>query len=253
MKKYILFILFLLLGACARPALQEPELPADAIWQKMLAASAERKGSYRIQISMRIGEEGNTRRVTGLLWGNGESEIRLDVMAGVGATIAMISEKGEEFLVYMPRENRAYSHIGYSKPMFKIGVPLPFDLAALASLLNGNYAAVFGSVPVSSKILANGSALFDLDGRLAGKLEVRQDGIPVAWEQENGGWKLQISVEEDKPDMPRKLEFSSQKGQRAIILVKEREAMDRPFDANQLKLDVPSGIEILPLSSFKQP
>ena len=253
MKRALLIFAFALLAACARPVAEAPELPADEIWQKMQAASRERQGPYRMQLSMRFGEEGNTRRVTAVLWGNGEADIRLDVMAGVGAMVAMISETRNDFLVYTPRDNKAYSHSGPNRPVLKIGVPVPFDLSRLAAILNGDYAAAFGQAPLSEEPLANGNVAYKIASELGGTLELDRSGAPVGWSQESGGWRLEFVNEENDPFLPRSLRLLNSNGQRAIILVKDREQVSRPFDAEQLRLDVPAGTPVLPISKFRQP
>lgn len=252
MKKVLILISFLLLAACASQRPIQPEAPAEAIWQKMLAASDAATGPYRLQVSMRFGEEGNTRRVTALLWGNSESAIRLDVMAGVGATIAMLADNGDEFLIYTPRDNRAYSHAGSNKPMLKIGVPAPFDLGALAALLTGDFAAAFGRAPASAQARADGDTSFGIEGKLAGRLVLNRAGEPVSWTQEGGAWQIKFAYDESEPFLPRSVRLSNNRGQYALILVKEREAVTQPFDAAQLRLNIPDGVPLLPLSQFRQ-
>lgn len=252
MKRAFLFFALLALAACARPVSQAPELPADEIWQKMLAASAAAQGPYRMQLSMRFGEEGNTRRVTAVLWGNGDADIRLDVMAGVGATVAMVAETRKDFVVYTPQDNKAYYNAGPNRPVLKIGIPVPFDLGTLAEILNGNLAAAFGNAPVSSAPLENGNVAYELGGQLAGTLELDSVGAPVSWRQESGGWRMQFTNEDEAPYLPHSVKLSNRQGQMAIILIKEREQVKQPFDASQLKLAVPAGIPMLPLTKFTQ-
>lgn len=252
MKKAVILILSLFLAACARAPLQPAgEGETAKIWSEMEAASATASGPYRLQLSMRFGEEGDTRRVTALLWGNGENAMRLDVMAGVGAIVAKIAEEGDDFLVYMPRENKAYFHQGSNRPLLKIGVPVPFDLMQLADLLNGRFARVFGNVPASAKMLPNGSASYELSGNLAGQLEVAANGAPVEWKQQSGGWQLSLGYDEEQPHLPKSLRLANLNGKRAIILVKERETVDRPFTADQLKMSVPTGMPLIPLEQFR--
>lgn len=252
MKKIILLIALIILSGCAKsplPPVSEDE--TARIWHKMETASAEAPGPYRLQLSMRFGEEGDTRRVTGLLWGNGDKTLRLDVMAGVGAIIAKIAESGDEFLAFMPRENTAYFHEGSNRPLLKVGVPVPFDLLQLADLLNGRFAQVFGSSPGSASLLKNGNASFVLEGPMAGELELNADGAPVDWRQKTGGWQLALAYDDNSPYLPKSLRLQNINGKRAIILVKERESVTQPFSADQLTLTPPAGAKLLPLSEFK--
>lgn len=250
MKKIILPFLIILLAACAKTVPPPQESDTSTIWQAMQDASAKADKPFRMQLSMRFGEEGNTRRVTALLWGNNADAIRLDVQAGVGATIAMISERGDDFALYTPRDNKAWIHRGPNRPMLKIGVPVPFDLAKLAGLLTGNFTQVFGSEPKSGQATADG-AEFALGGALAGTLEVNPQGEPLSWRQSDGAWRLALGYDEDAPYLPRSLRLENKAGKRAIILVKERETLTAPFTARQLELNIPPGAEKKPLSDYK--
>lgn len=104
MKKLALLCCFLLACACAKqPSTADlgPEAQArlENRWQKFTGASdAAPLAPYRLQMSLRFGTEGDTRRVTALFWGNGGRQLRLDVMAGVGAVVAKILEDGQHFL-----------------------------------------------------------------------------------------------------------------------------------------------------------
>ena len=146
MKKILcLIVLMFMASACARQPSTVP--PADSAdrWQAFVARSgAVKEAPYLLNASLRFGTEGDTRRVTALLWGNDSRSLRMDVMAGIGAVVAKIWESGDEFLVYSPTENRAFFHQGSNKPLLRVGVPVPFALDELAALLNGRLVTVFG-------------------------------------------------------------------------------------------------------------
>lgn len=253
MKKISAICLALLLFACAKgPVGEKPDQDSAILaqtWRSMLELPGQ-TGPYRDQLSLRFGKEGDTRRVTAILWGNNEEALRLDVMAGVGAVIAKILENGSHFLVCAPRENKAYFHEGDARPLLKVGVPLPFDLSQLAGLLNGRYAAVFGKDYASAAMGSKG-AEYELAGKLAGELLLDENGLPLRWRQKTGGWSLAISYEEDESGLPRRLELNNVNGQRAILLVKEREKPAQAFTAEQMRLEPPPGARLLPLSQFR--
>ena len=114
MKKILcLIVLMFMASACARQPSTVP--PADSAdrWQAFVARSgAVKEAPYLLNASLRFGTEGDTRRVTALLWGNDSRSLRMDVMAGIGAVVAKIWESGDELLVYSPTENRAFFHQG---------------------------------------------------------------------------------------------------------------------------------------------
>ena len=253
--------LSLLLAACAGkgretpPPLDSPAAAArsEALWQALEAQSARHAAApWRLSLSLRFGSEGNTRRVTALFWGNDDSHLRLDVMAGVGAVISNIVEGEQRFLVYSPRENVAYFHEGSTKPLLKVGVPVPLALADLAALLNGRYTRAFGTghTPVAPE--GDGAAAFSLDKRFGGVLTVDEQGLPVRW-TENGakGWVMGILY--DDQGLPRRLDLTHADGQKAIVLVKQRDSVKDPFSPDQLALTLPEDTPLLPISRYRAP
>ena len=148
MKSFAIIFFVLALCSCAKKLLWRrlATLSFADRWDQMLAISkGKHQSPWRMQMSLRFGDEGDTRRVTGIMWGNNDRKLRLDVMAGgKGAIVAKILEDGPHFLIYATQINKAYFHQGEKQAAFQVGVPVPFDLPQLAEVLNGNYAAVFG-------------------------------------------------------------------------------------------------------------
>ena len=260
MKKLALLCVALLLCACAKQAPQpgtsggEDDLALAQRWKAFTAMGAGAAAPYRLQVSLRFGEEGNTRRVTALLWGNGGRELRLDVMAGVGTVVAKILEDGQHFLVYAPLENKAYFHQGATSPLLKVGVPVPFGLARLTALLTGHYAAAFGDAYTDAELLSDGVAHYTLEGKPGGRLSLDAAGLPVAWrESAANGWRMEIAYDDATPPLPRRLTLNHASGKRAILLVKERENPASPFTQEQMRLTLPEGAPLLPLSQYRAP
>lgn len=253
------------LTACARPPLTsgDPAAPgvADALWNHYLDVSKGHESlvavhrSYRLQLSLRYGTEGDTRRVTALLWANDQNRLRMDVAAGVGVTVANILDDGSYFVVYAPHEGRAYYHHGRQKPLLQAGVPMPFGVGDLAALLHGRFTRIFGAQTTGQALQRpGGGILFPLaDSRVPGTLEMDARGLPVAWRDlQPGGWTLQISYDDAEQPLPYKLEISHGTGQRAIMLVKAREYLPLPFTDAQLSLILPEGTPVLPITQFRQ-
>lgn len=260
MKKILLFCVAVLLCACAKqpPVERGPETQTqlDSRWLKFTALSAAVPARpYRLQLSMRFGTKGDTRRVTALFWGNSERQLRLDVMAGVGAVVAKILEDGQHFLVYSPRENKGYFYQGASQPLLQVGVPVPFDLGHLADLLNGRYAAVFGESFAAASHLKDDLARYELLGKPGGSLDLNSQGLPVFWRESSGGgrgWSMEIAYDDDgHPPLPRRLTLIHSNGKRAILLVKEREKPAKAFTVEQMSLALPESAPLLPLAQYK--
>lgn len=260
-SRLVVLCLLTILTACAGKGtnqLPPPESPAAAersehLWQALVRQSDRHPPSpYRLGLSLRFGTEGDTRRVTALFWGNDDSHLRLDVMAGVGAVIANIVEADTRFLIYSPRENVAYFHEGRTKPLIKVGVPVPLALADLSALLNGRFLRAFGEGHTPVAATSPDTAAFALEKRFGGVLTLDAQGLPVRW-TENGdkGWIMEIRY--DEQNLPRRLDLTHTNGQKAIVLVKQRDTVQRPFTEEQLGLALPEDTPLLPLSRYRAP
>lgn len=250
MKKSLLLLIpfLLLLASCAGRGgpvgeTADPAL-AQKTWQAFCARADRAPAPYQDSLSIRFGREGDTRRVTAYMWGNGEQALRLDVMAGVGTTVAMISQQGEHFLIHTPLEGKAYFHEGGRSPLLKVGMPLPFDLFQLDALLHGRYLAVFGSTWSGALTAAKGLT-FDLEGGIGGRLTLDGQGLPAAWE--NDDWKLAMAMDEE--GLVRRLDFANGRGEKGIVLVRERGAHER-FAESSFKVELPADTQLLPLADY---
>ena len=260
MKKNLLLAVaafgMLFLGACARQPVDSlsPSAADDGRWQRYVAARQTADGPYRIGMSLRFGEEGDTRRVTALLWGNDDAALRLDVMAGVGALAASVADSGDAFLLYAPRDHVAYAHEGGNKPLLKIGVPVPFELSRLSALLRGRFAQVFGTAGKDARPEgAEGNLAYRLEGRPGGLLTLDAQGRPVRWRERDGreqGWVMDIDYDDD--GLPRRLKLSHDNGKRAIVLIKDRETPAAPFSDAAMRLTLPADTRVLPLERFRR-
>ncbi len=262
---FLLICSLVVLCACtkqvATPALSpEQELEnntaaADGIWQNYLKSSEQGIAPFRTQMSLRYGSEGNTRRVTALLWGNNAHEIRLDVNAGVGVNIAKIYENKNIFIIYSPREESAYYHQGTQKPLFNAGVPIPFNLLQLTQLIEGKYSEVFGRDYTGEVELArddnsdNPARTFNITHpTLMGKLTINYQGLPLFWQEMNSqGWSMKMSYREDSK-IPYKLSVSHESNSKMVILlIKNREYSLSPFTEAQMQLILPDDTMMQPL------
>ena len=241
-QTFLVALICLVAVSCARkPVVETPDTLEQQRWQQYLTVcDAAKSAPYRLHMSLRFGNEGDSRRVTALAWGNDTSSVRLDVMAGVGVTVAKIMQNGDHFLVFDPRNNKAYFHQGTNRPLLKIGVPLPFDLGQLTTLLCGQYAGVFGRETTGM----SGTA-FALPG--GASLALDDQGLPTAW-SERGGWQMELG--HDDTGLPAKVRLTHPNGKKAIVLVKEREK-PAPFAEEQLRIALTPGTDVLPLAKYQ--
>ena len=244
------------LCACAKQPTPEMASPsaADAQWNAYTALSQSVVADtlpYRMQLSLRYNNTEDSRRVTAILWGNDNKALRLDVNAGIGVTVASILEDDSHFMLYAPREDKAYFHQGSQKPLLEVGVPLPLGVRDLALLLNGDMVELFGQTYSGTPTLdKDGAIAYPISGRLQGKVHVNPAGQVVLWEQQptaDGVWAVELTYPTPESATPDKIKVNHTKGKKAIILVKERNNPARPFTEQQLRLTIPQGTTVLPL------
>ncbi|MDO5537837.1 MAG: hypothetical protein Q4F72_09965 [Desulfovibrionaceae bacterium] len=235
-----------LLAACAARVTPVDPGRADAVWQSMLGRAPAKAEPYRDTLSLRFGTEGSTRRVTALIWGNGGDSLRLDVRAGVGATIAMLSQQEDHFLLYAPMEEKAWFHEGATSPLLRLGLPLPITLFRLEALLHGRHAEVFGASFLRCQGVKDGIE-YELEEGMGGRLTVSADGLPVRWQDDS--WRIEFSHEED--GSLKRLDLANIKGEKGIVLVRQREH-PAPFDEAQMRLELPEGTRLAPLSDMRR-
>lgn len=297
-----------LMAACAKPVVHAPNTPASteqaaATWQayeQYSHVTKNHRAPYRITSSLRYDSRGNGHRLVVHMWSNDEAQsdnlgqlsqspLRLDIIAGIGATVAQVREDAHSFLLYSPQEKKAYYHNGSRKPLFSLGVPVPFSIADLTALMHGRYADVFGTrfdtqAQYSPRLEPHGDIAYYLEPQASpinqnttspqGQLILSPDGLVLQWkeqptsftdESKPRGWVLDIAyadpqnsdvIEKNLPSqlpLPRKLSFTyhGTKGveHTAVVLVKERQSPDKPFAPEQIELQIPEGTAFYPLQS----
>ncbi|MDL2266422.1 hypothetical protein LJC46_00335 [Desulfovibrio sp. OttesenSCG-928-G15] len=271
----LLFVVFSL-AACAGhkasvPAAPEPPKDTDLsgdkasrIWQKLVsrAKSAEfMKGPFRISATLRYtGKDGKNTRVSSLLWGNGKAEspypLRLDLLAGVGTVVAKVREDEIRFVVFAPEEKTAYVHEGSAATLSSFGVPIPLSLSDLTLILTGRGGLLFlpeaneSRIPEDRKETPTGAHFIVANAKLAGELEVSEQGAPLEWHEINrDGWTIIMEPGEKDPLIPQKLRISHTQGYSALITIKEIARVSPPFTKAQLDLPLPPGTTEKPIGS----
>ncbi len=297
-----------LLAACAKPVLHAPSTPAPATqaaatWQAYEQYSEVMQNHYapyRVSASLRYDSKGNGHRLLVHMWSNDGvldtnqaqsttaeqrllSPLRLDIMAGIGATVAQVREDAYSFLLYSPQEKKAYYHNGSRKPLFSLGVPVPFSIADLTALIHGRFSTVFGTTfdtqnGHAPRLEPHGEIAYDLAGQNTlgeqGQLIMSEDGLVLQWSEQatsytdkknKRGWYLDIAYADPQNSdtiskinpvhlpLPRKLTFTyyGTKGveHTAIILIKERHNPAQAFAPEQIELEIPEGTAFYPLQS----
>ncbi len=266
LSRLALGLMTLSLCACAKPSMPPIDSNADAVWKSYAQSAHTLNKPFRNQLSLRYGVEGQTDRVSALLWGNSSQTLRLDISASVGITVAKILESPDNFTLYIPQEEVAYVHEGQSKESFNIGIPLPLSLEHVSLLLQGHYGTVFGlqfdGMPMPLReadvlLLGNPEVPEDAvayaleEGDFRGKLVLNTLGQPVFWQEDSStGWTMEFSYKEHE-EQPYKLYIRHLASERkAIIIVKERAVDLDLFTPKQMRLILPQETVQYPLEDL---
>ena len=89
---------------------------------------------------------------------------------------------------------------------------------------------------------------YDLSQGIGGRLVLTKDALPASWESED--WT--IAFELDGQGLARRLDLASRRGDKGIVLLKEREAPQTPFTQRQTALELPPGTQVLPIERFRR-
>ena len=245
----------LLLTACAH----QPQLPplTDEQLASLTSRYLQREKAmntglpWRVNLALRAGQEqdGKTesRRITALIWGNDSQHgpIRLDVMAGIGATIANAREDASELVLFLPREGCALLCSGDDsrRALETLGVPLPLNLTDMAALLLGRFDTLFIPDWKHAGRTAKGLTQVPLVSKqsfLSGKLTLDEQARPVFWEDPDSGWIMEMAYSLT-PNQPDRLKARHKDGQFAMLVVKTNETPSKPYTDRQLELRIPRG------------
>lgn len=204
---------------------------------------------YVLSGSLRVGYPNELRRVTYIMWSNGDLPLRVDFQAGVGASIASIEESTNQLRVFLPQNDAAY--VLDSKDTHKflqhLGISVPFNFKELSVLLRGRF-EVFSDAELLDIIINEETE--DLTDRylyivklpkLFLEIRLNNKAMPVYFKI-NKEWELAVAY--DDTDLPYKLTFHSLVSEyKGIMLVKDRE-IKKEFTPDNLEVKFPAGIPI---------
>jgi len=254
-------LLLALAGGCAtlpEQPMPAPDTPltdqnsAEALtrWQKFETLSLRAEKPSLLGGSLRFGTPQKTRRVTWLLWSNGQPPLRMDIQAGVAGTVARVLVTDGSVLVHALEENRAYTGTDApDKALRRLGIPLPLSLESMNYFLQGHMAQALGNPrPQSFRPADVGSGIVYNLGDKQGELELDPAGLPVRWTLPRS-WD--VTVHFDNAGYPRRVEGNArspglpedQKEYRVILLVNKRQTSET-FTPRELELALPPGIHI---------
>ena len=265
-----ILLLSCIFAGCAvkAPSVLLPQTKADkaeakAVWDKYLAMfGQEPHEPFNIESTFRyVKPDGESHRATLRIWGNGAYPYRMDVLAGMGAVAAQMRDDTNSLLIYMPQENRLYTHTGKEKPVLGLsglGVPMPFSLADLTSLLQGHYTELFGGTYTEAYSSSPNALYFDIvSDKMPGHLVLSQDGVPISWTSKaTKGWKVSFDFSPpgksgEAPQLD-KMRVNHGQGYTVTLWFKGMDHPAKPYTNKQLELSIPKDAEKLPMRQIEE-
>ena len=240
------------LNACTAQKVTLPSIEdQQSRWEKFTTATIDER-PYTLQGSFRFGDKENTNRVNYILWSNGSLPLRVDVMAGVGASIAKIREDTEEVLMYLVQDKKAMLMQNYHEinPLVSLGMPVPISFYEMSLLLRGGFNQVLQELNLDSVTISEKAknefekySYYFSSINMDGLVQLDENGMPVHCEIDNT-WAFDLSYDE-KTMLPYRVVISSLIDEyKAILLVKER-SNPAQYKEEDLIFELPKGTEFI--------
>lgn len=233
MKRWILFLLLMGLclqfSACATSQIGIPtQEEQQSRWQKFLSHTVKEQ-PYTLQGSFRFGDSSNTNRVNYIFWSNGTLPLRVEIMAGIGASIAKISENADDILMYFPQQKKAVVMENFEdmNPLVGLGMPVPLSFYEMSLLLRGGFNQLLQGLQLDTVKAQKAKndyqkyTYYFSSLKFYGFVQLNSDGLPKYCEI-NNEWSLELTYEENAAEPYRVVIRSLTDEYRAVLLVKER-------------------------------
>lgn len=211
----------------------------------------------------RIKPTKRTNRTLVTLWGDFAGPMRLDIAAGMGKLLAHIREDKDGLLVFYPTEKKAYAHANAVLGATRLGMPFPFSLNELGSVIAGDFSGLVPKLPKEGVRTQDGFR-YTLNGTLVSALELDRDGRPILLEgrttkayETARSWRLEINAYEDATGraapLPHRLTLALDDGEKGVLRIRSQALKMAPWPAKAVDLALPEGVEFHRLDSSAKP
>ncbi len=259
MRYITLIICIIFLNACATKMQDADKFQsanqADAklVWDKFVAYSNEKSNihkPYRIQAYLRYSEGESTKRANAIIWSNDESPsrlpLRLDIMASVGASILKFMQNNDEIIYFFPQENKALMHSGRGSGFISFGMNVPFSVQDFVAVLQGRFLDALANVNYDSALVFGNDIRYGLSNDLL--LTLNSSGKPVLIQDTANNWDMSITY---KAENVEKISIIHNETNELTLEIKKYDFV-APFNAKQLHLALPDGVNIQKLRNGKE-
>ena len=252
-------LLVLLTAACARHVATRPAAPARVLWQSFMDSrrSAAQAGPGLMgRASLQYDGPGRKSRVVLKLWGNLGYPLRLDMEAGIGASIAFLREDARGWTAYFPQSGEAAVNHDPRRGLASLGVDAPLSLADLAGLATGTYEGLAPDDYALAEPSGDGGWTYSFPdqgpaltpvSRLT--LDARARPVAMSGRWAGGPWDLTLSRfgEDGAPDaaQARKMTLVRPPSTTVVIRMKELTRRPEPWPSEALALELPPGARMV--------
>ncbi len=242
-------LLCLCLTACAKNqgiTVHTQTAKADKLWENFINKKTNTL-PYNMSGSLRFGYQNQTDRANFILWSNGDSPLRFDIIAGVGNTMAQIAEDDKTLFVYLVQDEKAIlsSNDKGLNAIIPLEIPIPLNFLNISHLLRGNYQSAFGKLELKNieKNSMDKEAIYHFENKnYFGNVLLNELALPKEINI-NDRWKLSIDYTEN--NLPRKLNLVSEKDDYKLILIIKNFSNTSPYPKNKLELALPKNIPVV--------
>lgn len=234
-------------AGCAAVKPGPPAVDATkATYQTFLATQARNDpmAAFSLAGSLSFARGGKSGRLNYRFYGNLAGPVRLDLTTTMGGAYAGLREGGGEFAAFVPARDTLYHHSDTRAGASRLGMPLPFTLRELATIVAGHFGELVPATYGSAKKVADGyEYAFAGDPRLA-SLTLDFEGKPRHLTG-RGVEPWRVTFEDDEPapglaaPVARKLILTTPGGASLTLRVKSLQLRQTPYPVADLELPVP--------------
>jgi len=255
LKALALTVMVLLAAACARLSPPVEDTPARVLWQSFQDArrhAADAGPALSARASLQYNGPKRKSRVLLKLWGDLGYPLRLDMEAGIGASIAFLREDDAGWIAYFPRSGEAVVSPDPRRGLWSLGVDAPLSLADLAGLVAGTYQGLAPDRYDSAEPTGDGgwTYAFQESGPVSRMtLDALARPVSMAGRWADGPWEMTLTAYDDGDTpgrMARKMTLERPPDTRVIIRIKEHEQRLASWPPEAMTLELPSGTRIIP-------
>ncbi|MCG8531479.1 MAG: hypothetical protein MI749_12545 [Desulfovibrionales bacterium] len=240
-----------------------PTAQAESVWQQYLAhtATTNTTAPFSLSASFRFKTLESSNRASLKAWGNGNSPIRVDLLAPFGTVVASIRIGEGQVIIFEPEEKKAAYADSGSDVLIRLGLPVPVSIHHVMALLKGDYGSLFpqqyasayleGTSNVAYVFSSSTGSLSQASALTDGILILDANGYPMEWRQ-TAPKKFSIVFDKYRDGRPAKITVSSGSDTSALFLIKDRAYPAVPYSPQALTLSLPADTEVFPLSVRNQ-